>query len=118
MALLKTIFIIWGCEIGLRQFEQHIRCIQFGDVSDTSEIPGSFTDWNNNNGKTVSDIFVNIKSKTSFGWDGISTKLLNNLQDILLKPLTLIIKHMLSTGIFPDQLKIARVCPMYKKDDD
>ena len=68
--------------------------------------------------KTVNDIFVNIKSKTSFGWDGISTKLLKNMQGILLKPLTLIINQMLTTGLFPDKLKIARVCPMYKKDDE
>ena len=37
---------------------------------------------------------------------------------VILKPLTLIINQMLNTGIFPDNLKIAKVVPLYKKGDD
>ena len=33
------------------------------------------------------------------------------------KPFTLIINQILYTGIFPDHLKIARVLPLFKKDD-
>ena len=35
----------------------------------------------------------------------------------LLKPLTVIIKQMLLSGIFPEQLKIAKIIPLYKKGD-
>ncbi len=35
----------------------------------------------------------------------------------LTKPITLIINQMLNTGIFPDKLNIAKVIPIYKKDD-
>ncbi len=41
----------------------------------------------------------------------------NNL-NIFTKPLTIIINQMLKTGIFPDQLKIAKVMPIHKKDDE
>ena len=39
------------------------------------------------------------------------------MSPIILTPLTTIINQSLSTGIFPDQLKIAKVIPLYKKDD-
>ena len=35
----------------------------------------------------------------------------------LIKPLTLIINQSLITGIFPEKLKLAKVIPLYKKDD-
>ncbi len=66
----------------------------------------------------VNEIISKLKSKTSFGWDGLSTKLLKSIKSIMTKPLTLIINQMLNTGIFPDQLKLAKVCPIYKKDDE
>ena len=56
-------------------------------------------------------ILNNLKPKPSCGYDGISTKL-----DIC-KSLTLIINQTLSTGIFPDSLKVAKVIPLYKKGD-
>ena len=60
----------------------------------------------NVNTDTVKEIVNNLKSKTSLGYDGISTKLLKTIQNILLEPLTVIINQMLCTGIFPDKLKI------------
>ena len=36
----------------------------------------------------------------------------------ILKPITLIIIQILNTVIFPDNLKIAKVVPLYKKGDD
>ena len=56
-------------------------------------------------------------SKSSCGYDGISTRLLKNMKSVLAKPLTVIINQMLTTGIFPDKLKIAKVIPIFKKDD-
>ena len=47
----------------------------------------------------------------------MSTKFLKTLVPVLLRPLTLIINQSLTTGIFPDQLKIAKVLPIHKKDE-
>ena len=44
-------------------------------------------------------------------------KLIKGASASLAKPLSLIINQSLSTGIFPDKLKIAKVVPIYKKDD-
>ena len=36
---------------------------------------------------------------------------------LILSPITLILKQSLSTGIFPDRLKIAKIIPLLKKED-
>ena len=58
-----------------------------------------------------------IRTKTSSGYDGISTQLLKFLSPALISPLRLIINQSLITGIFPDKLKIAKVVPFFKKGD-
>ena len=63
-------------------------------------------------------IIDKLQSKSSCGIDGMSTKLIKILKLEISKPLTLIINQSLNTGIFPDQLKIAKVIPLYKKDDE
>ena len=49
-----------------------------------------------------------LRSKNSAGIDGISVKLLKRLSSALINPLT---------GIFPNKLKLAKVLPLFKKDD-
>ena len=58
-----------------------------------------------------------LKSKTSTGWDGLSVKLVKSIKTDIVKPLTFIVNQMLETGIFPDKLKIAKVMPLFKRDD-
>ena len=45
-------------------------------------------------------------------------KLIKHCKDVLLTPITLIVKQMFTTGIFPERLKIAKVKPLHKKDDE
>ena len=66
---------------------------------------------------TTMEILNNLKPKPSCGYDGISTKLLKTCKLEICKSLTLIINQTLSTGIFPDSLKVAKVIPLYKKGD-
>ena len=96
-----------------------------------SEIPhqdGNFMDYLNQprdnvfNFATVTESVVNkiidnLQPKSSCGWDGISPKLIKACKQIISKPLTNLINHSLTSGIFPNRLKIARVIPIFKKGE-
>ena len=58
-----------------------------------------------------------IDNKPSSGHDGISNVLLKYVKLEISKPLTLIINQMITTGIFPESLKIAKIIPIYKKGE-
>ena len=61
--------------------------------------------------------FHSLRTKSSSGYDGISTRLLKFLAPALISSLRLIINQSLITGIYPDKLKTAKVIPLYKKGD-
>ena len=66
---------------------------------------------------TVRKTIQTLPSKNSCGLDGISSKLIKIIEPAIIKPLTLLINQVLNTGIFPDELNIAKVIPIFKKDD-
>ena len=66
----------------------------------------------------VQKVIENLKSKTSYGVDRMSNKLLKYVKNELLNPLTNIINQTLSTGKFPKLLKIAKISPIFKKGDN
>ena len=67
---------------------------------------------------TIFDKIVSfLHTKTSSGHDGLSVKLLKYLSPAIKEPLILIINQSMLTGIFPEKLKIAKVIPLFKKDD-
>ena len=63
-----------------------------------------------------SSVIWNPKSST--GYDNISSKWLKYIGDIVSVPLSIIVNQSLCTGIFPDKFKIAKVIPLYKKQDE
>ena len=65
----------------------------------------------------IAKIIRNLRPKSSAGHDNISTKLLKEIEVIVSCPLSIIINQSLCTGIFPDKLKIAKVIPLFRKDD-
>lgn len=65
----------------------------------------------------VIKIVDNMEPKNSSGFDGISLKLLKSMKNIIIKPLTIILNQILRTGIFPDKLKVAKIVPVFKKED-
>ena len=65
----------------------------------------------------VKKVIRDLKPKHSAGHDDISTHLLKSMSNMIAPLLTLSINQSLCTGIFPDQLKVAKVIPLYKKDD-
>ena len=70
--------------------------------------------------KTSNDIVLKlIKSlplNKASGLDGISAKLLKEAGPIVSASLTYVINRSLTTGIFPNDWKVARVTPIYKDD--
>ena len=65
----------------------------------------------------VMQIINNLPNKTSCGFDGISTIVMKSIKHVILKSLTLIINQIINTGVFPNKLKIAKITPIFKKDD-
>ena len=65
----------------------------------------------------VVQIISNLKSSHSRGHDQLSNMVVKLISSHIGKSLTLIITQSLYTGIFPDSMKIAKVVPIFKKDD-
>ena len=67
--------------------------------------------------KQVETVIDNLSNKHSCGVDGISTNLLKKCKNPLIPALTLIINQTLTSGIFPEKLKVAKVVPLFKNGD-
>ena len=67
--------------------------------------------------ENIKTVINSLTNKSSVGIDGISTILLKCIAPSIIKPLTLITNQIMKTGIFPNKLKLAKVIPIYKKDD-
>ena len=64
----------------------------------------------------VMKVIKNLKS-ASAGWDCISTVVVKTCYQCFVTPLTHIMHSSMTNGVFPDELKIARVVPLYKSGD-
>ena len=58
-----------------------------------------------------------MKNKISPGKGGISNILPKSIKSEISEAIAIIINQSILTGIFPDQLKLAKVKPLYKKGD-
>ena len=67
---------------------------------------------------TTLRIIKNMKSSTSKGHDGISSELLKLITSDVSKCITTIINQSLTSGIFPNSLKIAKVTTIFKKGNN
>ena len=62
-------------------------------------------------------IISDLKGKKSSGVDNISTKLLKSIYPAIKKPLLHLLNLSMTTGIFPEAMKLAKVVPIHKKDN-
>ncbi len=60
----------------------------------------------------VTQLIDKQSPKSSFGFDGLSSNLLKSVKSAIIKPITIIINHMINTGIFPNNLKIDKIIPI------
>ncbi len=65
----------------------------------------------------IINIVSKLKSKTGQGHDEISTKLVKQSITYIATPLSHIINQSMSTGIVPQDMKLAKVIPIFKSGD-
>ena len=70
------------------------------------------------NADTVKNIINQLKPKPTSGSDKLSNKLLKEIKDIVAEPLCIIINQSFHSGIFPDELKMAKITPVFKKGEN
>ncbi len=68
--------------------------------------------------ENVSELINKLSPKTSFGFDGISAKLIKSIKTPVIKPKMIAINQVINTGIFSDKLKMAKIISIFKKDDE
>jgi len=67
--------------------------------------------------KETERIMKSLKTKHSYGYDEISTKILKISGPYISSPMNYICNKMLFWGVFPDRLKYAIIKPIHKNDD-
>lgn len=63
----------------------------------------------------IAKIVNSMKNKKSCGYDDVPIAVIKENLDILAEPLTIFYNECISEGIFPEQLKIAKIIPLHKK---
>jgi hypothetical protein len=61
---------------------------------------------------------LKIWSRKSSGYDGINAKIIKIIAKEISKPLTHIFNLSFSSGIIPDNLKVALITPIFKSNED
>lgn len=62
----------------------------------------------------IANFISRIRNNVAAGLDGLSAVPIKHVASIIALPLTFIINQMLETGIFPSDLKLARITPVHK----
>ena len=66
----------------------------------------------------IKSLIMNLPAKNSSGMDEISNNLLKKLCPSLLRPLEKIFNKSLNEGVFPELMKLADICPLFKSKLD
>jgi len=67
--------------------------------------------------REISSIIKSIKTKNTYGYDEVSTRILKISSNYITSPLTYICNRVILSGHFLDRLKFSVVKPVYKKGD-
>ena len=62
------------------------------------------------------NVIFSLKN-SSPGWDDVSATVIKNSFESYLRPLVKLVNLSLSQGVFPNELKTARVIPLHKGSD-
>jgi len=69
------------------------------------------------NADEVITVAKGLNNSQSSGFDEISVMLLKDIIECVAQPMADILNLCISRGIFPDNMKIAKVCPVFKSSD-
>ena len=69
------------------------------------------------NADEIVQIVSSFQNKNSAGIDGIPISIMKESIHYIAEPISNIINSSFRSGVFPDCLKIGKVCPIYKNDD-
>ena len=65
----------------------------------------------------IDNVINKLKNKSSCSYDNISNKHIKYAENVLTKPLTLLVNQFLHTKMYPSQLKISRAKPLFESGD-
>jgi hypothetical protein len=71
----------------------------------------------NTSTKAIENIIKSLKAKESYGYDGITIKILKISTSFISSPLSYIFNKSMLSGIFPTRLKFANIKPIFKNGD-
>lgn len=77
----------------------------------------SFAGSNLTSPNEIINVLHKLKNKTSFGHDEIPVTLLKSSIANITEPLSIIIKHSVTNGCFPDLLNVVKIIPVFKGGD-
>ena len=62
----------------------------------------------------ITNVVTNLKTKCTVGFDSLSTKRIQQTIEEIIIPLRDIINQSFVTGVVPENLKVAKIIPIYK----
>ena len=67
--------------------------------------------------KDVEECMKSLKTKHCEGYDRIPVRILTDARDILLHPMTDLFQKIYAIGLIPEQWKVSKIIPIFKKGD-
>ena len=61
---------------------------------------------------------ISLLNNSAAGHDELPASIMKQCAHLYIQPLTFLINMSINQGIFPDKLKLARIIPIYKGDDE
>ena len=65
----------------------------------------------------IKNIILDLRNSYSKGYDNLSVDIIKNCSTELARPLSIIFNKSIEKGTVPDELKVAKIIPIYKCDD-
>ena len=65
----------------------------------------------------ITEICASFRTGTAAGYDQITMNVIKEIIHLIVQPLMYITNLSLSSGTVPDQMKVARVVPLFKTDE-